>query len=306
MSRLYLITGFLGAGKTTFLRRFLPLFRGEKVRLIVNEFGLEGIDGALLSDLDAVMKEISGGSVFCSCRMDQFENALHACGDDEVILVEASGLSDPTGVRRLFSQTDRFPHISYMGGICLVDALRFPKVFATARTCVRQVAASDVILLNKTDRATPEQLEAVRSLLREQRPDIPILETSFGAIPENFLEILAESQNGDRKELPQVMDLSSRRVTVTVSPEISAYELEMFIRMFAENTYRVKGLIQTRDQGLVTADCVETVVSVKLSPELHTDHPGILTVLAGVRAPLRSALKNACAWYESYIESVEY
>ena len=53
MSRLYLVTGFLGAGKTTFLKRFLRLFAGQKIQLIVNEFGKEGVDGALLADLGA-------------------------------------------------------------------------------------------------------------------------------------------------------------------------------------------------------------------------------------------------------------
>ena len=97
-----MITGFLGAGKTTFLRNFIDFFKYEKIRLIINEFGKEGIDGDLLSDLTAVMKEISGDSVFCACRMDQFESALKECNDDEIILIEASGLSDPTSVRRLF------------------------------------------------------------------------------------------------------------------------------------------------------------------------------------------------------------
>lgn len=302
MSRLYLITGFLGAGKTTFLRRFLPLFSGEKIRLIINEFGEAGVDGSLLKELSPVLEEISGGSVFCACRLDQFEKALSQCGVDETILVEASGLSDPTGVRRLFAQTDRFPHIAYMGGICLVDAVRFPKVYATARFSVRQLAASDVVVLNKIDKATPEQLEKTRELILGQRPDIPIVETSFGQIPDNFLEILSQSQEGDRENLPQVADLTSRKTTITLSPEISAYELTKFIEMFAEETYRIKGLIQTRDQGLVLADCVGNVVSVTpiTLPE-PPENPGKLTILSGPKTHLAQALKTACTWYRQYI-----
>lgn len=302
MSRLYLITGFLGAGKTTFLRRFLPLFSGEKIRLIINEFGEAGVDGSLLKELSPVLEEISGGSVFCACRLDQFEKALSQCGVDETILVEASGLSDPTGVRRLFAQTDRFPHITYMGGICLVDGVCFPKVYATARSCVRQLAASDVAVLNKIDKANPEQLEKTRELIRGQRPDIPIVETSFGQIPHNFLEILAASQQGDRENLPQVADLSSRKTTITLSPEISAYELSKFIEMFAEETYRVKGLIQTRDQGLVLADCVGNVVSVTpITLPAPPENPGKLTILSGPKTHLAQALKTACEWYRQYI-----
>ena len=61
MSGLYLVTGFLGAGKTTFLKQFLSLFSGQRIRIIVNEFGREGVDGALLARLDAQLKEITGG-----------------------------------------------------------------------------------------------------------------------------------------------------------------------------------------------------------------------------------------------------
>ena len=306
MSRLYLITGFLGSGKTTFLRNFLNLFPGEKIRLIINEFGKEGIDGALLSDLHALMDEISGGSVFCACRLDQFEKALHACAKDETILVEASGLSDPTGVRRLFSRTDRFPDIEYMGGICLADAVRFPKAYATARACVRQIAASDLVLLNKTDLAAAEQIETVRSLILGQRPDLPVLETSFGKIPPDFLELLAGSQRGDRENLPLISDLSTRRITLCLSPEISAYELEKFIQMFAEETYRVKGLIETKDLGLVLADCVGSVVTVKnVDLPASGGRKNVLNVLFGAKMPAYSAVKQACKWYEPYVLSME-
>lgn len=302
MSRLYLITGFLGAGKTTFLRQFLSLFPSEKIRLIINEFGQVGIDGTLLSDLDAVMREISGGSVFCACRMDQFEAALRQCGTEETILVEASGLSDPTGVRRLFAQTDRFPQIQYMGAVCLVDAVRFPKVYATARSAVRQLAASDVVLLNKVDLATARQLAHTRELIRGQRPDIPILETSFGQLPSHFLEILRESQNGDSASLPLVNDVSTKQMTVRLNSQISAYELEMFIRMFAENTFRVKGFIQTRDRGTVLVDCVGNVVSVTPADmDVSPEKLGVLAILSGGKMPLRSAVQTACKWYESFV-----
>ena len=302
MSRLYLITGFLGAGKTTFLRNFVSLFRGEKLRLIINEFGEAGLDGTLLSDLQAMLQEISGGSVFCACRLDQFEKALQACGADETILVEASGLSDPTGVRKLFSQTDRFPHIRYMGGVCLADAVRFPKLYATARTCVRQLAASDVVLMNKIDKATEAQRQQTRELILGQRPEMPVIETSFGAIPAGFLALLEKSQTGDREALPQIMDLTTRRLTVQISPEISAYDLEMFIRMFAEQTFRVKGLILTRDRGLVAADCVGNVVS--LTPVAWADPAkyGVLTILSGAKMPVYKAVKEACGWYPSYVQ----
>lgn len=307
MSRLYLTTGFLGAGKTTFLKSFIRLFAGQKLQLIVNEFGQEGVDGVLLGKLDAFLQEISGGSVFCSCRIDQFEKALRESADvnADVILVEASGLSDPTGVRKLFSQTGLFPNIEYLGGICLIDAVRFPKLYATARTCVRQLAASDIAVVNKTDRASAEQLEATLSLIRGQRPDMPVVQTSFGAVDGGILTLLENARALPEGDLPLTADLSLRKLNIQIAPTITAYELQKFIEMFLEDTFRVKGFIQTAD-GLRFADCVGNVAQVgPCDLDIPAEKLGWLTVLSGAGMPVRAAVKEACKWYQSHILAVK-
>ena len=303
MSRLYLITGFLGAGKTTFLKNFIRLFAGEKIQLIVNEFGQEGVDGVLLADLGAYLQEISGGSVFCSCRLDQFEKVLRQSADvaADVILVEASGLSDPTGVRKLFSQTDRFPHIDYRGAVCLIDAVRFPKLYATARTCQKQLAASDLAVVNKTDRASKEQLSETLTLIRGQRPDMPVIQTSFGAVDAGILDTLAKAQTLPAGDMPLTADLTLRKLLVTIDPSIPPYDLQKFIEMFSEVTFRVKGFIQT-SQGMYLADCVGNVVS--LSPyegEVPEGKAGRLVVLSGAGMPVAKRVREAAAWYPAYI-----
>ena len=306
MGKLYLITGFLGAGKTTFLKNFIRLFAGQKIQLIINEFGQEGVDGVLLSDLGAYLNEIAGGSVFCSCRLDQFENVLRKSADinADVILVEASGLSDPTGVRKLFSQTDRFPHIDYQGAVCLVDAVRFPKLYATARTSVKQLASSDVAVVNKVDRATPEQLEQTLSLIRGQRPDMPVIQTTFGAVDTDILEMLTRAHTLPEADMPLTADLTLRKLMVTVSPDITPYALQKFIEMFIEVTFRVKGFVQT-SEGLFLADCVGNVVS--LTPytgEVPADKIGHLVVLSGAGMPVKKRVREAAAWYPEQILSI--
>ena len=306
MGKLYLITGFLGAGKTTFLKNFIRLFAGQKIQLIINEFGQEGVDGVLLSDLGAYLSEIAGGSVFCSCRLDQFENVLRKSADinADVILVEASGLSDPTGVRKLFSQTDRFPHIDYQGAVCLVDAVRFPKLYATARTSVKQLASSDVAVVNKVDRASPEQLEHTLSLIRGQRPDMPVIQTTFGAVDTDILEMLTRAHTLPEADMPLTADLTLRKLMVTVSPDITPYALQKFIEMFIEVTFRVKGFIQT-SEGLFLADCVGNVVS--LTPytgEVPADKIGHLVVLSGAGMPVKKRVREAAAWYPEQIISI--
>lgn len=307
MSKLYLITGFLGAGKTSFLKNFISLFAGQKIQLIVNEFGKEGVDGTLLSELGAFLNEISGGSVFCSCRLDQFENVLRQSADlqADVILVEASGLSDPTGVRKLFSQTDRFPHIEYQGAVCLVDAVRFPKVYATARSSVKQLAASDVAVINKLDRASKEQLEETLSLIEGQRPEMPLIQTSFGRVSEEILQLMAQAVSRSEDEMVLTADLTLRKLLIRIKPTITPYDLQKFIEMFSEFTFRVKGFIKTSD-GLYLADCVGNVT--ELSPytgNVPEEKQGFLVALSGAGMPLRARVKEAAAWYSDEILSIE-
>ena len=304
MSKLYLITGFLGAGKTTFLKNFIRLFAGQKIQFIVNEFGQEGVDGALLDGLGAYLEEISGGSVFCSCRLDQFEKVLRESAqiNADVILVEASGLSDPTGVRKLFSQTDRFPHIDYEGAICLVDAVRFPKLYATARTCVKQLASSDIAVVNKIDRTSADQLTQTLDLIRGQRPEMPVIQTSFGEVDSGILDMLSKAKKIPGKDMPLTADLTLRKMMISISPEITSYELQKFIEMFAEDAFRVKGFINTTD-GLRMADCVGNVVSIKSCEGLTVppERIGWLNVLSGAGMPIHKAVKEASKWYQKYI-----
>ena len=308
MRRLYLITGFLGSGKTTFLKRFIRLFPGQRIQLIVNEFGREGVDGALLSDLGAHLDEIAGGSVFCACRMDQFEKQLRQSEqlDTDVILVEASGLSDPTGVRKLFDRSGRFPWIDYQGAVCLVDAIRFPKLYATARTCVKQLAASDVAVVNKTDLTDETQLANVLALVRGQRPDMPIVQTCHGAVDAQLLKLLEHARRLPQEDMPLSADLTLRRLSIAVSPGISPQALEKFIEMFCECTFRVKGFVQTT-QGLRLVDCVGNVVSLSPCDEIQVppERIGWLNVLSGAGMPLRAAVQEACRWYAPYIFEVQ-
>ena len=94
------------------------------MRIIVNEFGKVGIDGKLLAPLKIALDEIAGGSIFCSCRSGQFEAALDSAlrSSPELIIVEASGLSDPTGIYKLLTADRWRGRVAYAGCVCLADA----------------------------------------------------------------------------------------------------------------------------------------------------------------------------------------
>ena len=298
---LILITGFLGAGKTTLLRNLLPQYAGRRIRLIVNEFGRVGVDGALLADLGAGMREIVNGSIFCACRLDQFEAALEEAQEQkpELLFVEASGLSDPTAIRTLLEQGTRYQGIHYRGCIALADAANLHRVIDTARVCRRQLSVADLILLTKTDVATPQQVTSAMELLRKGYPEVPVLPVVRGELPFDAVEALSTSrsaQMGDHRR-----DLTLQKYTLTVSPEMSADQLRAFLRMFAEDTYRIKGLVELRE-GVFQLDCVGAYVEVKPADGLQADHQ--VAVLAGEGMPLRKSLKEALRWYAAWVKEV--
>lgn len=298
MTQLYLITGFLGAGKTTFLQNFIRLFPGKRVRLIINEFGQVGVDGALLRELDGDLSEISGGSVFCSCRLDQFEKALERALADkpDVVLVEASGLSDPTNVRHILKS---YPTVDYRGSICLADAQRLPKVFSTARMCPRQISVSGLVLLNKTDLATPEECAAAEDLIMSAHPGAHIRRTVFGQMDPAWLALLTP-QSGDLEGTNRP-DLTLQRMALLVSQAMPEAALKKCLAALTEETYRVKGLVRLAE-GTFLVDCTGPVV--KLVPwQGGTDN--VLVLLAGRGMALRKAAKIAIQWYADYLMEVK-
>ena len=295
-----MVTGFLGAGKTTFLKNLLPLYRGEKIALIVNEFGKVSVDGPLLSDLGAVMREVTGGSVFCSCRLDQFESALAEVTalHPGLIVVEASGLSDPTAVRVVLAG---FPDIAYMGCVALCDAPRVEAALATARVSAKQLAVSDLILLNKTDLVTGNQIADIKKLLSTRFPKARLEETKYGRFLPEWLDNLGDGAQA--APFSDSRDLTLQKAAIQLDEKMTRAQCASFLKLFVEETYRVKGFLKLADES-VYVDCVGPSVSMEpCAPALCNN---LLVALAGEGMPLRQSLKRARAWYPDLILGISY
>lgn len=306
MTELYLITGFLGSGKSTFLKGFLRFFEGQNIQIIINEFGKEGVDGALLAYLQAGIAEITGGSVFCSCRIDQFENALQKFirDDTQVVLVEASGLADPTGVKQVFFETNRYPQIHYKGCICLVDPTRLPKLIVKSRVCKKQLINADVLLLNKVDLVTPTQLRQTREIMENHCPGVPVVETSYGLVDDSLLDLVSQNARTQKESMPLIPDISLKSITLILNEQMSIKSLEHMIRMFIEDSYRVKGFVQTTE-GLKLVNGVGNMLTFEDVEEVEPKKTGYLTVLSGGGMPIVKHVKEAMKWYPQLIKAIE-
>ncbi len=169
----------------------------------------------------------------------------------------------------------------------------------------KQLAASDVVVLNKCDRATLEQRVETLGLLRGQRPDIAVVETSFGQITAVVLQHLSGVPTGADVPEWHTADVSLRKQMVTLAPTISRYALIKFLEMFLEETYRVKGIIRTID-GLMLVGCVGNVPQVApFGGSVSEEKVGHLVALSGEGMRMRKAIADAAKWYPEYVISVE-
>jgi len=304
MIGLYLITGFLGAGKTVFLKDFIRRNPSIRLKIIVNEFGKEGIDGALIRETGAKVEEISNGSIFCSCRIDQFEDALAQAAADkpDMILVEASGLSDPTSMQAILKQ-ERFSGFDYLGCVCLVDPKTIQKVLAGVRVGKKQLEAADLVLVNKADTVSEQVLSQTEELIRELRPEVQIRRTTFGRIEPEWLKSIRERKDISGSSY-HLKDVGLQKLTIKIKDSMSYAQLGEFLAGFVGFTFRVKGFVMLENK-LSLVDCVGEKISITpYSGEAA--QPNRIVALAGAGMPMEQKVREAAKNYSEYIEAIEW
>ena len=187
VTQVYLITGFLGSGKTTFLNRIIQHFpKDKKLTLLVNEFGEVGVDGTLVEGDDIDMMEISKGSIFCVCVKTDFIKGLYELNSKvqpDVLLIESTGVANPSDLKKdlkLPIFNDRF---RFMEQFCVIDAAHFLDAYGAFASIEKQIASSTVFIINKIDSAPAETIEETKNVIRQFHPDPSFFETNYADIP---------------------------------------------------------------------------------------------------------------------------
>src|SRR5215211_4689539 len=168
------ITGYLGAGKTTLLNRILSEPHGQKFAVIVNEFGEIGIDNDLIVNADEEIFEMNNGCVCCTVRGDLvriIDGLMRRKGKFDAIIVETTGLADPAPVAQTFFVDENVGRKTKLDAVVTVaDAKWLKDRLKDAPEAKNQIAFADVILLNKTDLVSPEDLSEVEARIRGINP----------------------------------------------------------------------------------------------------------------------------------------
>jgi G3E family GTPase len=176
------LTGYLGAGKTTLLNRILTGSHGKKYAVIVNEFGEIGIDNDLIVESDEEIYEMNNGCVCCTVRGDLIrvvEGLMRRPGRFDGIIVETTGLADPVPVAQTFFMDDDVKAKTRLDAVvALVDAKHLPLRLKDSHEAEDQIAFADVILINKTDLVTKEELRDIEATVRAINPTAQIHRTN--------------------------------------------------------------------------------------------------------------------------------
>jgi G3E family GTPase len=181
------LTGYLGAGKTTLLNRILSEPHGKKYAVIVNEFGEIGIDNDLVVGADEEVFEMNNGCICCTVRGDLIrilDGLLKRRGQFDGILIETTGLADPAPVAQTFFLDDTVGGRTALDAVVTVaDAKWLKERLKDAPEAKNQIGFADIILLNKTDLVTPEELRDVELRIRAINPYARVHRTERCDVP---------------------------------------------------------------------------------------------------------------------------
>ena len=208
MTKIDIISGFLGAGKTTFIKKMLDeVFQGEKIVLIENEFGEIGIDGGFLKDAGIEISEMNSGCICCSLVGDFGKNlheVLHKFHPDR-ILIEPSGVGKLSDVMKSVIDVEKDEDVKLNGLVTVVNALKASKQMkAFGEFFNNQIEYATTVVLSRSQNAAPEQLELCVKQIQSLNPKAAIITTPWDDIKgEQILKVVEEQDSLEMKLLAE-------------------------------------------------------------------------------------------------------
>ena len=208
MTKIDIISGFLGAGKTTFIKKMIDeVFAGEQIVLIENEFGEVGIDGGFLKDAGIQITEMNSGCICCSLVGD-FGRNLHEVIDKyhpDRILIEPSGVGKLSDVMKSVIDIEKEEDVKLNGLITVVNALKASKQMkAFGEFFNNQIEYATTVVLSRTQNATPEQLEFCVKQIQELNPKAAVITTPWDSIKgEQILKVVEGQDSLEMKVLAE-------------------------------------------------------------------------------------------------------
>jgi G3E family GTPase len=274
----YLVTGFLGSGKTTFLKHIIGQNNGHlKIGIIQNEFAPANIDGVELRNLQKPFEilEINNGSVFCVCLLGDFVVSLKSFVEDEkpdLVILESSGLSDPIAISEIL-QSEELKGLVYLSTCwCIVDTLNYHRMLPILTRIKHQIAVADFIFLNKTDLVDSITLVSVKDSVQEINPLADVIESEYCRVEINA--IFNKYETGNYRTENSSKNMRSAGLKGAGPPALNArvfktgrtinlVNLRQLINRYIDQTIRIKGFVLLDDYNIVSVQTVFDKIDIR-------------------------------------------
>lgn len=303
-----IITGFLGAGKTTLLNQLIEQHSEKKFAIIENEFGDIPIDQELVVNAKDGIFEMANGCICCSLNVELGELLQKLMSDDynfDHLIIETTGIAEPDGIAAAFIGGNRSTKFVLDGTICLADAHDIMLNLKERGEVHKQVTFADVIILNKIDLISEEELKEAEDSLRKYNAEAPIYNCSYGkagiqllalkAYESNSLEnkLLSPHQHHDHDELVA----HSFEFKEPLISEKFEHWVTMLLFLSGYQIYRIKGILNLKGEfSKVIFQSVRSNSTIDIgSPWLEGENRISKIVFIGnniKRAPLEKGLKG--------------
>lgn len=294
---LTLISGFLGAGKTTLINYWLAEgFGDQAVAVIVNDFGKISVDTSLIKTQSQNILELHNGCVCCTLAGDLTRGLgrLLNQGAFDRILMETSGITQMTPLLKILQSPALVDRILLEKVVILVDAVRHSAIRKVVLTVDEQVRNAHVILINRSDLANDTQLQATRAALAEVNPMVDRIETEFCQVPFSRIADVLITENSSLLHVDSHGPNWSTCRLVFDRP-INHHELQSLLDALPESVLRAKGFLQN-DAG-VYLELQRVGQDNHLREVKVLDDAALINVLVaigpeGMQAELESVLKQ--------------
>ncbi len=257
----FVITGFLGVGKTTMLTNSVKQhFPDKKIAIIVNEFGDIGVDSTILKNVHSEVLEISEGCICCQLA-EEFESGVQEIVEKynpEMLFVETSGASEPFPIYYSLSTLG----ISVEGVICVVDSKNY-KNYADDEIFKYQIGGSNILVLNKSDLVAASEVDRLEKdiLAIKEKYNIkntmtgePIFKnhffvrTSHGELSREIFEDISLGEIENLDDVEQAAKSDNSLISKTIYIKETTFDiLDKFITTLPGNIYRAKGIVKLSD-----------------------------------------------------------
>jgi G3E family GTPase len=294
MIPLVLTTGFLGSGKTTFLRGVAQREQTRHLVFLVNEFSSLDVDGDLVEEVADDVVRVPGGSIFCRCVVrdfiDQMKAVRECFGAMDGLVVEASGIADPGVVGTLLADTGLDSAYELAAVISLVDPGTLPKLLKTLPNMQSQIRAADLVLVNKCDQFSEGEIVAAETLVRELNPNAELQRTTYAAYEGDILALRKAGR--PEGEYAACRDPHYARFEVAATGIQDPEALQRAVTGLGSLLYRLKGVTHTPN-GDVRIDAVSGRVSATPVHDFH-GHFGLAAICTGGARAIVERKLRAC------------